>query len=226
MSRLLALIGPPGSGKTTQLRMLDAHFGSARVLLASVPRLVRGSSELRALLTEEEQLELDGLEQQSTEARTLGVLAPLRNDELLFLAIGRSHGRALTVMDGCPRGQAQARLFLQQRDLAHRVHVVNLEFPDHTEARSIARQHAREVLARGERAAQERIPRFINKARVYTEDTCRGLQLLEAAGIQVTRICALDNPADVHAQIMNTLGSERSAALTTPVSANALEIGA
>src|SRR5688500_1116165 len=98
MPRYLSFLGPPGSGKTTQIRMLQARLG-AHVAVASVPRLVRGEADLLEALTAAEREELDCHLQSAAEARDRGELAPLVIDRLLFEAVTRLRAPSVVALD-------------------------------------------------------------------------------------------------------------------------------
>lgn len=144
MTEYLVFVGPPGSGKTTQIRMLEASLGASDLLIASVPRLVRKQPELMELLTPLERLELEGHPAAAQQAKEMGELAPIQLDELLFRAVGRTE-TPLVVLDGCPRGVGPARVYLGLPHLSSKTRVVHLIFSPQEMQFSIGRQYAREL---------------------------------------------------------------------------------
>jgi len=210
VTKYVAFIGPPGSGKTTQIMMLRSVLGASQVLIASVPRLMRGEPDLMALLTTDEHMELNKHLNAAHRAKEAGVLAPIQLDELLFKSIGRA-SVPLVAMDGCPRGAEPARAYLKTALPIH-THVVHLTFAPEQVHLSLARQYSREVEKRGEEAAQRRQITFLRKLLVYLDDTTHGVQLLKEAGVGVTTLSAVLDPEIIHRTVMtiveNELGSE------------------
>ncbi len=204
MRRLISLIGPPGSGKTTQIRLLQAAFGDS-LLVASVPRLVRRQPDLLALLTTGERAMLETALDAAAAARIRGELAPIVLDEILFRAISQSGPDLLGALDGCPRGEAQARLFLETGRLHDETSIVELYFPAEAGAASLARQVQRESAKLGALGAALRLPVYRRKAAVFADDTVRGLDLLLRVGLRHYRIDATLDPHEIHARVLAAL---------------------
>ena len=205
--RVLAVIGPPGSGKTTQIELLRAHIGADRVLVAGVPHLVRRRNDLVTLLTTGELAQLEAARPAALAARATGDLAPLIFDRLLFTAARRALADRFVVLDGAPRGVAAAKVFLEMRDLAPRTTIVNLRLPDDERAYSLRRQRARERARRGAVEAVRREPVFRRKYSVYANNTTWGLELLIEAGIRCVRTGAAERPEQVQKAIVDVFGN-------------------
>lgn len=205
--RYLAFIGPPGSGKTTQIELLQTVIAPDALVVASVPRLIRQQADLLAYLTGDEREELNALVDLARQARECGNLAPIRHDELLFEVAARSSGddETIMVLDGCPRGRPQAQIFLSKDCLAAQTAVVQLYFPEQEVASSLARQYARECRKRGEAAAQARRHVFQRKLEIYLRDTLPGIALLASAGVPVIRLAATLPSSEVHERVLTLL---------------------
>jgi adenylate kinase family enzyme len=217
MRRYLSFLGPPGCGKTTQIELL-AELLSPRLIVASVPRLLRGQEDLVTMLTPAEVAELEGLSQASAAARSRGDLAPLAVDRLLFSALARLPAQGFVALDGCPRGMAQARLFLETGNLASQTLVVELRFPEHTPASSFLRQIERETEKRGTEEALAKLAVFARKTQVFLNDTSAGLCLLRDAGIPSLTFDATVKADSIHAQIRDAIGAMPSS-LTSMIAA-------
>ncbi|HLF27507.1 MAG TPA: AAA family ATPase [Anaerolineae bacterium] len=209
MAAYFAFIGPPGSGKTTQIRALRAAFSHSHFMIASVPRLVRQETELMNLLLPDERDELRSSLDAAHVARDRGELAPISLDRMLFRAISRVATDVFVALDGCPRGLRQAGLFLNIDALARRTVVAKFYFPDDTPSASLQRQFERERRKRGRATAQARLPIFQRKVEVYTQDTLPGVDRLACAGIPITRVDATWPPAAIHQIILDIAVAHR-----------------
>ncbi|MGE5571465.1 MAG: hypothetical protein ACM3ZU_00385 [Bacteroidota bacterium] len=213
MTRFIAFIGPPGSGKTTQIGLLEKVLSPAGLVVASVPRLLRRQDSLIRLLSAEERAELDALMAAAQAARLRGELAPIALDRILFRGLSRITGDALVALDGCPRGAQQARLFLGLASLRQNTTVVQLRMGDTCDeiGVSVHRQFRRESLRRGEEAALARYPVFKRKVEIYLEDTLAAVAILEEAGVPVRRVDAMLTPDEVHRRVLSIVkASENS----------------
>lgn len=201
-TRYVSFLGPPGSGKTTQIRLLQERLGE-RLTVASVPRLLRGQPDLVAVLSPSELAQLDGLRKPSAVARDRGELAPVEVDALLLSAVSRLE-TPVVALDGCPRGIAQARLFLGT-GFAARTTVVELRFPDDPAVMSLRRQTERETAVRGPEYARVRRHVFESKVRVFVHDTLIGLELLDAASVPHLQIDASLPADEVHERVVEAI---------------------
>lgn len=201
MTHYLAFIGPPGSGKTTQIRRLAESYNPNDLLIASIPRLVRQQDDIIALLEPSERTELHSALDTAQAAKHRGELAPIIFDRLLFQAVTRVRRQKLVVLDGCPRGEQQAHLFLTFAVLAQHTKIMRLGFPQSEADCSIDRQLVREVGTKGHAVAVQRYPIFQRKTQIYITDTQAGLAVLERAGLPITRCDATDPPESIHDRV-------------------------
>lgn len=209
MKNYFSFIGPPGSGKTTQITLLN-HLLGATNIVASVPRLVRQEATLQVLLSDEERIQIQAWQNEAAIARNKGELAPIWLDALLFNVITRVPNTTIVTLDGCPRGKAQAELFLQNEVVTRATTIIQLYFPDDDEiALSLHRQYEREKLKRGRDAADNRMVVFQRKAEVYQTNTRAGLTVLGAAGIPVVRVNALESSETIHAIVRAVVEGSR-----------------
>jgi hypothetical protein len=181
--RRLSFVGPPGSGKSTQIRLLATAL-KGRCLVASVPRLVRGDPSLLALLTDEERAEVERLRTLAEAARRQGLLAPVALDRLLFAALQRVPESRPILLDGCPRGLEQAQLYCTPAPPSDAL-VVHLTFARDPLHGSLARQYLRDQQRHGREAAAQGMAKYWQKWRVYCEQTCAGLRYLQSHGIPI-----------------------------------------
>lgn len=197
---VVAFVGPPGSGKTSQIALLSHRLNQDDMLLASVPRLLRGDPELFELLTPSEQQQHQRCSRAADATRSNGDLAPLVYDRLLFSCLARTN-KPVVLLDGGPRGARPAMVFLRTPGLAAATVVVHLSFRSDELKRSLARQRAREVARRGEAAAALGSARFMRKAEVYLSDTVRGLRILADAGVPMLSLDASLSPMECHSAV-------------------------
>lgn len=107
---IVSFVGPPGSGKSTQIEMAVNKLGPGSVVL-SVPRLVK-SSEAKCYLNSDEAETVTRLSGEIALAKQRGELAPLIMDYILFDVVKRvSESRRYILLDGCPRGLEQVLAF-------------------------------------------------------------------------------------------------------------------
>lgn len=206
MTRCVAFVGAPGSSKTTQIRMLQTALPRDAVLVASVPRLLRREPELAAALTRPMSAALDALVPDATACRDRGELAPLDVDRLLLRIIEGIDSVDLVALDACPRGVAQALVFLSRPRLIARTHVFHLRLPGDEVAWSLRRQWERAAAAKGAAYARANVHVFERKTRVYVENTLRGIALLGAWNARVTDLDAREPADSLHQQVMKHLG--------------------
>lgn len=188
MARAVALVGPPGAGKTTQIQRLLSCL--PHTIRASVPLIRRRDPQLWTLLTEAERHEADELAPRAELARKTGTLAPIRLDEILFGAVERS--AQPVILDGAPRGLDQARIYASSRRRMQDTLFVELTFADDVETKSLRRQEDRAVRTYGT-VTYEMDRRFRAKVRTYCSDTIAGLSHLRSH-VEIKRVNAEDPP--------------------------------
>jgi rifampicin phosphotransferase len=212
----LAFIGPPGSGKTTQIRALANTIGPEPLLIASVPRLIRQEPELLELLTVAERKQVQESVAEAHAARDRGELAPAHLDAILFHAIARLPPNISVAFDGCPRARLQARLFLELPELFKRTVIVHLSFPDNTREASLERQYRREKQKRGLAAAESRRPIFERKLGIYQQDTLAGIELLEKSGVPLINVSAMESQVVIQDTVLQLYRSLTPSANHSP----------
>jgi len=205
LARYLSFIGPPGSGKTSQIQLLEGVLKPHNFLVASVPRLVRRQADLVALLTEGERRELDALTDAAHQARDRGELAPIELDKLLFKSLQRVGGEIVVALDGCPRGVRQARLFLEKGELSASAGIILFYFPENERTWSLNRQYSRECVKRGESSARARQHIFQRKFEVYMRDTLPGVTLLARTGVPIIRLAATMDAQLIHERVVTAV---------------------
>lgn len=205
MTRYVSFVGAPGSSKTTQIRMIQAALPSGALVVASVPRLIRREPDLTAGLTPPMTQALEALTAAAMACRDRGELAPLEIDRFLFRIVEQLRSPAVVALDACPRGVAQALVFLSRPKLAARTNLFHLRLPGDEIEWSHRRQFERAVATKGVDYARASRDVFERKTRVYMENTKRAIALLRAMQIRVTELDARERPAEIHRQVMRHL---------------------
>ena len=196
---IVAVLGPPGAGKSTQVGLVRSGAGASAVV-ASVPSLIRRDPYLLSFLTTGERDELERLDGAAWDAARRGELSPLRFDQILFRALPRVDAELL-LLDACPRAVAPVREYLAVPGLARRTLVVELTLHGEV-ARSVARQFARESARLGASKVAPLEPVFRRKAELYHRETLAGLTLLRSAGIPCVAVDAERPVAEVHDSVV------------------------
>ncbi|GHC72747.1 hypothetical protein [Streptomyces flavofungini] len=199
---VFSLVGPPGSGKTTQAARLAAAVGEALgspVLRASVPALLRGEPDITARLTPHQRVRVAEAREAAHAYADRGELMPTELDRVILELVCRVGRSEPVVLDSVPRGCEQARLLLAS-GLAHtKLMVLHLRAPDDPFEFSMRRQLAR-AASRGEApVTAQHLLRMTRKAHVYAEQTLPGLADIARTGTRLADFDA-DAPVDRVAQ--------------------------
>lgn len=192
--RIVSFVGAPGSGKSTQIRLLSTALG-ARCIVASVPKLARRDPSLLAWTTPDERKEIEQLIPTIEKTRATGVLAPLALDRILLQCIRRIPPECTVLLDGCPRGPEPARFYCAACPRESTL-VLHLAFASDEIHNSLRRQYVRAEQRVGSSVASSDMGKFWQKLRVYRDQTRPGLDILRSTGLPVATIDA-DAPRDV-----------------------------
>ncbi|MFI5808941.1 hypothetical protein [Streptomyces sp. NPDC051561] len=200
---IVCFIGPPGAGKSTQIARLRRQIPGCEVLATKLLL----TDPVRALLTADEQALLDREADHHARTHREGVLAPFAFDRVTFQLAARTVA-PLLLMDGCPRGLEQARLYAKGPQYGQTL-FVELTFPTDVAGQSVARQISRERAVRGTVTSQRRT-RMDRRIATFLTTTTDGLAFLREAGAPVVTLDATraeeDIAADLHQHLQSHFG--------------------
>ncbi|MGW7412757.1 hypothetical protein [Streptomyces sp. NPDC054863] len=206
---IVCFIGPPGAGKSTQIARLRRQIPGCEVLATKLLL----TDPVRALLTADEQALLDAEADHHARTHREGVLAPFAFDQVTFQLAARTEA-PLLLMDGCPRGLEQARLYAEGPQYG-RTLFVELTFPTDVAGQSVARQISRERAARGT-VTGERRTRMDRRIETFLGTTTDGLAFLREAGAPVVTLDATRAEEDLAAELHQHLQSHFGRTAPTP----------
>ncbi|GAA2531857.1 hypothetical protein GCM10010201_34160 [Pilimelia columellifera subsp. columellifera] len=218
---VVAFVGPPGSGKSTQAELFAqaSERGSESSVIASVPALLRQDVVLLPRLRPSERKAIDALRDEAEEQASVGLLMPAGLDRVLLDVVERISATRPVLLDGLPRGVQQARMLLDSV-LSARLTVIHLELPGDVQAASMRRQRQR-ALGRQTSLDPTALRRMAGKVRTYQDETLPGLTLLRHAGVPVCACDAEAPPAETAERVRQHLAGRGVRALPmqdTPLS--------
>jgi len=204
---IISFIAIPGAGKSTQIALLESSGVLEDAIAVSIPSLYRNGSKIVAFLTEDEKYKILQVKEESDSARMEGILAPFVLDEIVFSLAYRLHSMGKTVlMDGCPRGVPQAKLFLSGLNFEQRCQykIIELVFPQDEITHSQTRQYNRVLKSHVEETeeAKLKIAKIPTKTSLFISETRQGLNYLKAEGISVISINATSKVTDIHKDVL------------------------
>ncbi|MGW6605338.1 hypothetical protein [Streptomyces sp. NPDC055036] len=192
-AHVYSLVGPPGSGKTTQAARLVAALGEtwgSPVLCASVPALLRGDRAVDARLTPGERTRVARVREAAHARADRGELMPAELDRVLLELASRVAESEPVVLDSVPRGREQARLLLTSGLPMGRLTVFHLRPPGDPLEFSMRRQLSRAAPTYEGRPTVRALTRMKRKADVYIEQSLPALREIARAGTSVAEIDA------------------------------------
>lgn len=205
-NKMISIIGPPGSGKTTQINKLIESLGKKfDIMKCRVPDMIHKTNSIATYLTKEDLSLIDMHYKEGVKAQGSGILAPLIFDEMFFNCLDKVHNKDLIILDGSPRGVQQVELFMTYDKLCAKLLVIELKFNDKPFERSVSRQFSRMLLNNDLDSTVKSVNTFKTKYRVYEEDTLIGLNLLKENGIKVITIDACKVEEYIHLIIKEVL---------------------
>ena len=199
---IICILGPPGSGKTTQVNRLLTGGFFENIVGLSVPKLCKSVADnsdqfLRKAEKEFVKANLNAVE----ECKDKGKLFPIELDKLLIEVAIRQSSKGKTIMlEGFPRGIEQARLFSQaifQSDFQCSVELICLKFYQQELNQCKIRQLSRALLMHSDiDETLKRINKINPKTEVYFENTLPGYRYLQSLGFEIHYVDAtLDEDA-------------------------------
>lgn len=207
---IISFIAIPGSGKTTQIRMLENYFNANEYLTVSVPGLYKQQEVLFPYLLPNEIAEIERVKDERSQARARGELAPIILDQIVFTLALRAHSLGkIVIMDGCPRGLTQATMFMEMLDddLKVQYKIIELAFTSNPRKWSIERQllRLREDPTLTDEEVALRAKKIPKKVEVFFNDTVPGLNYLLNQGVIKLSVNALDTRENIHEVIKSFL---------------------
>jgi adenylate kinase family enzyme len=184
----ICFIGAPGSGKTTQVNILQRNLENAPTYVGKVTNIINLDEEILHLLTKKEIELLESMKPKTKSARMSGNLASIIYDDILFKTTKRIPEETMVLFEGGPRSLEIARLFLKQEHLTEESIIFHFSFPENEYEYSLSRQVYRALINHDFDYVKKEIVRFKQKYDVYFNDTLKGLELLRNSGIPVYTI--------------------------------------
>ncbi len=185
MIKLISIVGIPGSGKTTQAKLIERALNNKgyKTIVASTRLLMRGNEQLLNLLNDSERKEVIDIVNTIHPLVRQGYLADIRLDQIMIESILRANKNYdVIIFDSFPRGLGQAKYFWNLKnselyqDLSYKM--IQLNFTGDYVEKSFRRQFAREVLMWGLEISLQRKDKMKNKISVYNETTSLGIEFL------------------------------------------------